>query len=453
MKIALISPQTASSASIAISRQPGTFPTGLGYIAAYLRRAGHDALIFAPDVTRTDMKLIWKELEDFRPDIVGVTSVTVNFTEARRVVTEAKGRFGCLVVMGGPHVNALARSTLESLPALDAVILGEGELPMLAMAEELGRSGTVDLAGVPGAAFIRDGQFRQTPPHDPIADLDDLPYPARDLLSGGAWRGYTGQSRPISRATLISSRGCPSKCTFCANNRVGRRFRARTPLNVVEELEFLKEKYGTRNFTFSDDCFTADTKRAYEICSLIIEKELNITWDASARVNTLTDEALIVRMKKAGCIGITIGVETSSQRLSDLMKKGTTPAQAELCCALLRRHGIPCSGGFILGCEGETLKTALDTIAFASKLKLTLAFFNITIPLPGTELFDKFYKEFDRPDTDWSDWTSQGISRPYEPRQTALSGRTLWLLMLWAHLRFYGNPFQILRILLYSMSI
>jgi len=448
MKVALISPRILNpEITRAGNNMPSSSITGLGYIAAYLRQAGHTALIFAPDSTRTTMETVWEGLEKFKPDIVGVSVLTDNFMEARKVVAEAKRRCACPVIMGGPHANALPRSTLEGLPALDAVIMGEGELPMLALATEFDRNGAVDFNCVPGAAFIKDGQYRQNPLMELIADLDILPYPALDLVSGSALQRGAPADGPGGNAVIFSSRGCPAQCTFCANRIMGRRFRARSPLNVVGEMEFLQKKYGTKRFSFFDDCFTADTRRTAEICDLIIKKDMAITWTFNGRVNTLLDGSFIALLKRAGCAGVLMGIETSSQRLSDLMKKGTTPAQAEASCALLRKHGIPYICCFMLGNEGETLATALDTIAFAAKLKPVAATFTTTIPFPGTVLFEKYYKDFDKPDTDWTNWATEIGVRTYEPRHTALSGRALRCLRLWAFLRFYSNPFQIFRML------
>lgn len=452
MKIAFISPRTFLSGSKGRARQPGSFPAGLGYMAAYLRQAGHQAVIFDPDITGVSMDEVWRELEKFKPDAVGVTSVTGNFMEARRVVQEAKRRLGCVTIMGGHHATALPRSTAEGLPELDAVIMGEGEVPVLALAESFDKLGRADFSSVPGAAFIKDGQYAQNPMPAPIDDLDSLPRPALDLLYGGAWQRHAQDGRKVPILMMITSRGCPAHCTFCANARMGRRFRARSPLSLVAEVADLKKEYGTDFFQFADDCFTADVRRAKEICSLLLERKLKITWEASARVNTLLDEELLELMRRSGCIGVNVGVETSSPEIARLIRKGTTPEQAERCCALLRAHGLPYSAGFMLGNEGETRATALATIAFAARLKPVIAFFNIAMPLPGTELFDKYYKDFDRPDTDWEGWTSQGPSRPYGHRQTAMTDRQLWLLTVWAHLRFYLNPFQMLRMLAHALS-
>jgi len=445
MKIALISPPAAKYSTKMRARPYHAFPIGLGYLAGYVREAGHTVKILAPDPSGMEMAAVWKCLEEFKPDLVGISSVTQTFLAAGELAEEAKRRLGCPVIMGGVHVTALPRTSLQRFPALDAVIRGEGELPLKAIADGFDRTGKIDFSGVPAASFLKDGEYAENPMPEPIADLDTLPYFARDLLEGGIYQGHTGADKPIPLMAILSSRGCPARCTFCANSRMGRRFRARSPQNFVGEIEHCLKTYGTKHFIVYDDCFTADQKRVYAICDLLIEKKLGITWETSARVNTLLDEELVLKMKRSGCKGLTIGVETGDQRISDLMKKGTTPAQAELCAALLRKHRIPFSAGFMLGNEGDTMETARGTIAFACRLKPTIAFFAITIPMPGTELFEKFYKDYDRTDTDWARWTAQGSSRPFESRHTVLPSRTLFLLLVWAHLRFYLNPLQFLR--------
>lgn len=444
MKIALINPPPLSTHLL--GPRLFSFPLGLGYIAAYVRQAGHAVKIFDPQPSRTPLELMWKEIAEFGPDLVGITSVTPNFTSARQLAIEAKKRLGCLVVMGGPHVTALPRSTLLSIPA-DAVILGEGEIPMLALAAEFDARGKVDFNKIPGAAFLENGSYKETLRPEPISDLDRLPYPARDLLNMGLYHWYKDS------AAILSSRGCPSQCTFCANICMGRKFRAHSPAYFVGEMEFLIKEYGIRHFRIVDDCFTADTGRVSGICDLMLSKRLNVTWDALGRVSTLRDEKVIAKMKRAGCVYMSLGIETGSQPINDLMKKGTTLAMAEECCSLLRKYGIPYVNTFIIGNEGDTEETVNATIAFAKKLRSAISLFGIMIPLPGTALFDKFYKDYDSPDTDWTDWCAQGEGQPYEPRQTALTKKDVIRLRSSANRRFYSNPFQILRTLVYALNL
>ena len=423
-----------------ISRKDYSFPSGLGYIAACLREAGHTAAIFSPDLLHMTMGRIWKDLEKFKPDLIGLSVTTPDYAEARKVAAKVKRRFGCLMIMGGPHVTALPRTTLEEIPGLDAVIVGEGELPMVALAAEYDRTGKVDFANIPGAAFFRDGKFVQNPRQDFLQDLDKLPYPALDLLNGGLSYYRT--------AKIITSRGCPGQCTFCASGVcMGRRFRPHSAERVVAEMSYLMQKFGVRDFRIQDDCFTADPARVVKICDLILWKDLKISWVASARVSTLQDEAVIVKMRKAGCLFLNLGIETGSQRINNIIRKGTTLEMAEKCCALLRKHGIRYSNTFIIGNESETRQTAEETIRFAKKLKANVGLFGLMIPLPGTPIFEKYYKDLDKPGTDWSKWCAQGLGGPYTPRHTALSGWTLMWLTFTAYLRYYASPSQLLRLI------
>lgn len=452
MKLALISPPQLFAHQTTRARNAYIFPLGLGYIAAYLRRAGHKVRIFDAESCAGSPELLWKNLAEFGPDLLGISSVTPNFASGRQLAMEAKRRLGCLVVMGGPHVTALPRSSLESVTGLDAVILGEGELPMLAAAAEFDARGKIDFSGIPGAAFIQNGKYLENPRPEPISDLDSLPSPARDLVDIDSYY----RSHPIrggKSATVISSRGCPSRCTYCANICMGRKFRPRSPENFVGEIESLVREHGIRHFHIVDDCFTADAGRVAGICDLILGKKLNITWDAFGRVNTLRDEAVMLKMKRAGCLYLGLGIETGSQHINDLMKKGTTLAMAEECCSLLRKHGIPYINAFIIGNEGDTPETVKATVAFAKKLRSATAIFNMLIPYPGTPLFEKYYKDYDDPGTDWSHWCSEGADRPYEPRQTALTKEDIFRLRSRAYWRFYLDPFQLLRTVSFGMKV
>lgn len=428
-------------------------PLGLGYIAAYLRRAGHDVGIYDLNASGLTEELFLREAAAARPDLVGITTFTPSFMRARALAAEVKRRLGCLTVMGGPHATALPRSTLGAVPGLDAVIMGEGELPMLALAREYDARGSVDFSSVPGAAFMAGGQYRENPRPGLLEDLDALPYPARDLSDRPVYFTRRWLHAGQKSVTVISSRGCPGQCTFCANICTGRRFRPHSPAHFVGELELLRAAHGISHFMIYDDCFTADVRRVAAICELMLAKGLRVSWGAYGRVNTLQDEGLLRLMKRAGCRHIILGIESGSQRLLDLMKKGTTLAAAERCCALLRRCGIVYTNSFIIGCEGETLETAEETVAFAAKLGSELLNVPLMIPFPGTQLFEKYYKDYDRPDTDWGNWAARGLERPYQPRQTPLSTRELLGLQEKVFREFNKSPARLFRTLVFGSLV
>ncbi|MFH1478132.1 MAG: radical SAM protein [Verrucomicrobiota bacterium] len=449
MKIALINPPSLYVYGKISAGNYCSFPLGLGYIASYLRQAGHEVRLFDPEPSGMPLKIMFQQLDEFCPDVVGITSVTSNFMLARQIGMDVKQQLGCRVIMGGPHVNALPRSTLLGTPSIDAVIMGEGEIPMLALANGFDARGDVDFAKIPGAAFIEGGQYRENPRPELIADLDALPYPARDLVDINLYQLNPHFQRGKKSATILSSRGCPSQCTFCANLCLGRKFRAHSPEYFVTEMEFLVKTYGIRHFHIVDDCFTANSLRVSKICDLLLAKRLKVSWFIFGRVNTLRDEGLIRKMKLAGCVYVLLGIETGDQRISDLMKKGTTLEMAEQCCRLLRKHRIRYFNSFIIGNEGDTEETVIATVAFARKLKSAMAGFNMLIPFPGTAIFHKYFKDYDTPATNWDHWCSVGPDLPYEPRQTVLSKNDILRLTAWAYRRYYCDFSQLLRILVF----
>ncbi|MDD5492727.1 MAG: cobalamin-dependent protein, partial [bacterium] len=247
MKIALINPPSLYVYGKIRSGNYCSFPLGLGYIAAYVRQAGHTVRLFDPEPSQTPLANVLDQLAEYSPDIVGITSVTSNFMLARQIAIDVKKRLGCKVIMGGPHVNALPHSTLQSTPAIDAVIMGEGEIPTLALANYFAAHGDIDFHQVPGAAFIKDGKYWENPRSELITDLDSLPYPARDLVDINLYQLHPHFQRGKKSATILSSRGCPSQCTFCANLCLGRKFRAHSPERLVGEMAHLVEKYGIRH--------------------------------------------------------------------------------------------------------------------------------------------------------------------------------------------------------------
>lgn len=453
MKIILVNPLfplAHSAARLAVRHDP---PLGLGYIAAYLRRAGHGVDIYDLNNFGMTEEAFLRCAEAARPDLVGLSTFTSTFMSARRLASEVKRRVGCLTVMGGPHATALPRSTLGAVAGLDAVIKGEGELPMLALASQFDERGRVDFSSIPGAAFFDGDAYRENPAPAPIEALDELPYPARDLHGGKVYFRRRWLHLGQKSVNVISSRGCPGQCTFCANICLGRRFRAHSPAYFVGELERLRTEHGVTHFQIYDDCFTADTRRVAAICELLLAKKLDVRWGAFGRVNTLQDEGLLRLMKRAGCRHILLGIESGSQKILDLMKKGTTLAAAERCCALLRRCGIACSNSFILGGEGETMETAEATIAFACKLGSELVNIPVMVPFPGTPLFEKYYKDYDRPDTDWDGWEDNLGNRPYAPRQTALTAEELLALQGKAYRKYNMHPVRALRTLIFGSLV
>ncbi len=427
-----------------------SFPLGLGYIASYIRRAGHEVRLFDPEAHNISYERMWEEVKTFKPDMVGISAVTSNFMEATQLVLEAKEKIGSLVIMGGPHVTALPQTSLLITPGLDAIIIGEGEIPVLSIADYFDKYGRVDFNEIPGVAFFEGNEFKKNRRPPFIENIDVIPYPARDLVDINVYKLHPHFQHKSKSATILSSRGCPSKCTFCGNIVQARRFRPHSPEYFVGELEFLVKQYNIRHFHIVDDCFSYDLSRVEKICDLILSKQLDITWFAFGRVDTLQDERIIKKMKKAGCIYVLLGIETGNQEINNIMRKGTTLEMAKRCCELLSKNNIKYLNSFMIGNDGDTEQTVIETIEFARSLKSVITFFNILIPFPGTFIFKKYFSDYNNPATNWNNWCAVGDDIPYEPRQTVLSKSDILRLTSYAYKRYYFNPKQFLRIILFA---
>ena len=376
MRVLLINPYYP------ISETPSP-PLGLAFLAAALETAGVEVKILDLVVYPYSRQLLESLLKDFKPQMVGITAVTMTFDNAIRVIRDIRRLDAqILTVMGGPHVTFCAPDTLKDYPELDVVVLGEGEKTVVELAQAADhRHRWHDVNGI---AFRQDSEIRNTAARDLVQDLDTLPAPARHLLALGRYRAL---GMPISMTT---SRGCPFKCIFCVGRKmVGARVRYRNPVNVVDEMEYLN----TLNFNqinIADDLFTANKKHCQSVCDEILKRGLRIKWTSFARVDTVSEE-MLMRMKAAGCTAVSFGIESANSDILKTIKKGITLHQVVNAVQACNRAGIIPHASFILGLPGETPQTIKETMDFGEQLKKSgLSYgFHLLAPFPGTEVREK----------------------------------------------------------------
>lgn len=416
-------------------------PLGLAYLAAVLENNGHSVRIIDAPALNLSLLQIRRELERDQPDVIGVTSTTPTIYEALAVVrTARKVCPNAVTVVGGPHASFFATETLKGCRELDVVCKGEGEKTMLELAQAVERKES--LSNVKGIVFHSGDNIMETTPQPWIKDLDSLPFPARHLLPMDR---YTILGKKSVIGNIISSRGCPFNCAFCASSLLfGRIFRARSPKNVVDEIEQLVHDYRPETIEFSDDLFTLDKKRTEAICDEIERRGLDISWACSSRVDTIS-RALLQRMKRAGCMLIYYGVESGSQRVLNLMKKRISIEQIVKAIKWTKEVGIEALASFIIGFPGETREDVEKTIAFAKKLDTDYAQFSFATPYPGTELY-RLAKERGLLLTEnWSHYTA---GRPIIAIDNSISQDDLTKLLTKAYQSFYLSPKLLLRHLL-----
>ena len=379
MKVCLISPPYNSAVKSAIGTTSP--PLGLAYLASVLRKH-HEVKIIDANILDYNFEDVRRELKNFYPDVVGITSVTPSVPQAFATAKIAKEvRKDCTVVMGGSHVTFLPEESLKECEYVDIVVRGEGEKTVEELMKTIERGGS--LKKVKGITFRNRTEMVSTEPRPFIKNIDEIPFPSRDLLPIYKYRAYG-----VVYTTMLTSRGCPFGCSFCASSRLfGKFWRGRSAENVLEEMRIIYEKYKIKNIEFVDDTFTLNKKRVEEICDGMIKEGWDITWGTSSRVDVITKK-LAEKMKKAGCWILFLGIESGCQAILNEVGKRITLEQAKKAVKILKDAGIQVLGSFILGFPKETSQMIEKTINFAKKLKLDWAEFSILTPYPGTPVFD-----------------------------------------------------------------
>ena len=376
--VTLVYPYFHPLADTSIFRFP---PLGLGYIAAYLKK--HNISIKIVDCTFLTQKQAIKKIIDSEPNIIGIQSMYSMRNKTLELASILKGHCDFLVVGGAlPSINPEL-----FLYNFDIVVIGEGEQTMLELVRQLENGG--DLSQIEGIAY-RDketGQIRQTAPRLLIEDLDKLPSPSRDLFDNFSYKQYYSKKFGYKTTAIMTSRGCPFNCDFCSRPIFGNNLRSRSASNVVDEIEEVIS-LGYNRIWFADDCFTLNRNRLFEVCEEIIKRRLKISWECLSRVDTLDFETAD-KMKQAGCIRMFFGIESGNDLILKKMNKQITTKQAYNATQICKKTGIKAGAFFILGYPGESAKTILDTVKFASTLPLDYLSFTLPYPIPGTLLFER----------------------------------------------------------------
>ncbi len=376
MRVLLINPYYP------ISETPSP-PLGLAYLAAMLERSGIEVKVLDFVVYPYSRDVLEQALNEFYPQMAGLTSVTMTFDHATQIVKDLKAIDPDIVtVIGGPHVTFRPLETLNEIPEIDIIVMGEGESAIVSLTKEL--AGKRDWSKVASIAYRQNGEVQVSRiSHKPLA-LDQLPRPSRHLLPLNRYRAL---GMPL---TMTTSRGCPFRCIFCVGRKMGgNKVRFRRPEDVVDELDLLS-RLGFPQINIADDLFTASTPHCLSTCDGIIQRRLFIKWAAFSRVDTITPHVL-ERMRLAGCHTISFGVESANPKILRTIRKGITTGQVVSAVKMCVDAGISPHASFILGLPGETPSTIKETREFAEALKDMGASygFHLLAPFPGTEVREK----------------------------------------------------------------
>lgn len=419
-------------------------PLGLMAVAASLRRAeGAEVRILHQPVARIGAEDLEGHIRAFDPDWVGISAITFESKGLHRAAAAAKGVRGDLIVVaGGPHASIYTQDVMAD-PNVDYAVLGEGDLSAVELAAALRSGAGIDR--IDGLAWREGAELRVRPQTRFVESLDDLPFPAWDLVDVPAYAEHERMSRIGRRSYmgLFTTRACPFHCVYC-HKMFGKTLRKRSPENVMAEIRALHDAHGVREIEIVDDCFNLDLPRAKAIFDLIVASglRLRIMFPNGVRGDHL-DEEFMAKGRAAGVAAMSFGIETASPRLQKLLHKNLDLEKVSRSIALAREHGIMTLGFFMLGFPTETADEMEATIDYAARSALHAVNFFAVTPFAGTELAAWAEREgkstacdFDQP------FMSGGFTN-----LTELPDRELKRIRRRGVLRFYARPSRVFSIL------
>lgn len=453
MKVLLINPPVPNilreSLPPVVEDETGVFPPlGLLYVAAYAEEIENCSVqVLDCQADKIDHESLTGIIRKISPDVVGIQVMTFTVIDAIIVAkTVRKEAPEAFIVCGGPHPTIFPQETV-SLPEVDAVISGEGEYTFSSLIRALQEHKAPE--SVPEVLTKKEPHFRR--PIEHIQDLDKLKLPSRHLIDSSKYNSPLARSNPLT--TIMSSRGCPARCIFCDRPQMGKKFRKRSAAKVVEEMRYCKEKLGIREFLFYDDTFTIDKQRALDVCDILLDSGLDVSWDIRTRVDTVTPE-IIHKLRQAGCHRIHYGVETGSPLIQKRLRKNLNLEKVNEVFSLTKKEGIEVLGYFMLGCPDETEEEMKKSFDLIRALPMDYVHIGVFTPYPGTEIYaealsagfynNDYWKEFAlNPTTDFVPkyWNQY------------FSDEELLGLMKKAYGQFYGRPSYIFKRLLKLRSM
>jgi anaerobic magnesium-protoporphyrin IX monomethyl ester cyclase len=412
-------------------------PVGLALITAILEKAGYAVTLL--DANALDIKPEDIPAMVAGADVIGLTAMTPTISTTLKIAGYLKQSKPALkIIMGGAHATMLTQETMDSSRDIDIVIRGEGDESVLEVLQAL--EGNRLLDRVNGISYREGENIHFTADRTSLVDMDSLPFPAYHRLPWDKYRPHPPHGMSLPFAAIVTSRGCPYRCAYCSKPVFGSKFRAQSPVRTVDELAYLKDRFGVKEVAFYDDSFTLDKKRVNAICEKIMGSGLKIAWTCETRVN-LVDQVLLHNMKQAGCYAVSYGIESALPEIIKTLHKDTTLEQVEEAVRYSREAGLQVVGYFMLGSPGETPESIRQTISFAKKLKVDFAQFSVTTPFPGTELYD-IYMRNRKESISWDSFVYAGTDNPTTPvfESDKLSREDLKTWLRCAYRDFYLRP-------------
>ncbi len=459
MRILLINPSSnneiLANTPTYVSEERGfNPPLGLLYLAGYLKQhSQHHVFGLDAQAERLtyDNQFI-KRILQMSPELVGITAMTFTMIDVLKTIDLIKSAEKELnkrikIVLGGPHVHLFPQETIN-LPGVDYLIKGEGEKPFFELLEALEKN--QDISQINGLVFKQDNQVIDNPVNQLINNLDEIPFPDRQLLPIEKYNSVLSNNRIVT--TMFTSRGCPFQCAFCDRPHLGKKFRARSAQNVVDEMEECLN-LGIEEILVYDDTFTVNKQRTLDICDEILKRNLKFVWDIRARVDTV-DKEILEKLKQAGCDRIHFGVEAGTEKILKVLNKGIYLDQVEQTFKQAKQVGIERLAYFMIGSPQETREDINQTIQFAKKIDPDYVSASVLTPYPATQVYEwalrdgvikyDYWKEFAKS-------PKKGVNTKYWEKE--LTKEELFALLDKFYKKFYGRPKYVFKELLKVRSV
>jgi anaerobic magnesium-protoporphyrin IX monomethyl ester cyclase len=448
MDILLVSPSQENIYGRGV--RPPYPPLGLLYLSGALSKAGFSVDVVDMDVDFPNRREFFQFVRREKPPAVGFTTVTPNFNDALDLTNWIKEIYEPFIIFGGPHSTATAESVIQE-KSIDGVVIGEGELTIIEVMELIKNHKRRPVDGM----IIKDknNNILSGRKRNFIRNLDELPFPEWSLLKHHErYSPPDALSTPV--ATVMTSRGCPYRCSFCQAPMIwGRKIRRRSIHNVIEEIRCIREQYGIKEIHIADDDFSHNREWTLNFLKNVRKEksleDMRFYFMNGLRVDNV-DETILKDMKKTGFISVGFGIESGSQRILNRIKKGIKLAQVKSNFKIAKRLGFKTWAFFILGLPGENIETIKKTIDFSIALDPDFAKYFYLVPYPGTEVHTEFMsKGYIKSD----DYSKYGIYSEPVYELPGLNRLEVKRLLIRAYIRFYLRPVKILNIVLHIRTL
>jgi anaerobic magnesium-protoporphyrin IX monomethyl ester cyclase len=416
-------------------------PLGLAQLAGCLEQADIPVEILDANALEIGWKGLGASIARTHPDLIGITVYTPYVPEVSRAVRVARQAAPqAVIVLGGPHVTFTAEETLQTMPQVDVVARGEGDQIIVDLVRALDAGHGLEC--VPGISFRQDDQIMENPAPPPL-DLSALPIPAFHLMPMERYR-FPSLGGPF--ATVIASRGCPFKCTFCSEWPFWRAgWRPHDPEMVVEQLDILVNRYGRKNIWFGDDCFNVDRDHVAAICEGILRRGIDVNWYYQGRADLLVKyKDLLPLTRRAGNRMVQIGIEASSDEQRDELNKQLRTETVEEAVQLLRQNDIVCQGMMIVGLPTDSPRTCEQKVRLINQLDVDFPVFVIYTLFPGAPDYDEAIAEgwIELP----ADYARHDMAHVLMPTKY-MTPRQVYSYTRWAFTSVYLHPGRLMRML------